>query len=158
MSFEANIDSLSLLGLALNYRRIMLLLASSLHSLRISLASDNPPPQLDEQEAADDNARVIHAGCCEKGLAHGRCIAPKDAQVDRIWHTSHWHLVREREKDNRKDQPQAGNDVDRHAEPMVHEERAAVHGSTAEEDVGQDGDEVGEVVDRAGETVSRDMC
>lgn len=72
----------SLLTLPLNHRRITLFLASSLHGLRIPFTCDDPPPQLDDQEATDNNARIIHVGCCKKGLAHGHDIPLKDAQVE----------------------------------------------------------------------------
>lgn len=72
----------SLLSLPLNHRRITLFLASSLHGLRIPFTCEDPPPQLDDQEATDNNARIIHAVCCKKGLAHGHGIPLKDAQVE----------------------------------------------------------------------------
>lgn len=59
------------------------------------------------------------------------------------------HIVREREKHNRKDEPSDRDAVHDHADDRTHVEGSAMHGLAAEDDICQDRDEICDVVDRS---------
>lgn len=64
--------------------------------------------------------------------------------------TSNRFIIREREKDNCKDQPAHCNPIDDHALYIPHVESSTVHGLTPKYEVRQSGNEIRQVIDRDG--------
>lgn len=108
-------------------------LSGLLHALGIGLAGNKPPEEFDDEESTDADAGVVHVLCCEIETV----VNDPNNGMEIYKPTSCGHIIRERERHNREDQPGDGYAVDDHPDEGAHVEGSVAmgHGLSVEEDV-----------------------